>query len=358
LKAKTDYPFVSVIILNFNGEDYLANCIASVLKNRYSNFEVILVDNASTDSSLKLAQEAFGADPRLRIIKNDANLGFSGGNNIGFNYAKGDYIVLLNNDTIVDSDWLAALVSAMQNDSTIGLAQSMILMIDGEKIQTAGWLFSNYLVQKHALAENKNSNTKFSSIFEVSVASGASMITRRTLLDEIGLFDSKIPFFYDDTLLSFKVWLADKRVVTVPNSKIRHIQGATSAWNVELTTFNLLKAKICLTFDVYYRLDELARAAFTNFSYTTINSLFALKRKNIAVISANVHGFAWGLSNFRYLWQNRLNHWSKTKISPEKLKEKFVRVKLPVPFYLVSSKLGNDCFAFEVEKYENTLIHE
>jgi glycosyltransferase involved in cell wall biosynthesis len=64
LKADTDYPLVSVIILNYNGESYLANCLSSVLETRYSNFEVILVDNASTDSSLKMAQEAFGADPR------------------------------------------------------------------------------------------------------------------------------------------------------------------------------------------------------------------------------------------------------------------------------------------------------
>ena len=102
MKADTDYPLVSVIILNYNGESYLANCLSSVLETRYSNFEVILVDNASTDSSRKWLRKL------LELIfaqnhKERCKFRFQRGNNIGFNYAKGDYIVFLNNDTIVDS---------------------------------------------------------------------------------------------------------------------------------------------------------------------------------------------------------------------------------------------------------------
>ena len=222
--------------------------------------------------------ETFGGDNRIRLIQSASNLGFSGGNNLGFTHAKGDYIVFLNNDTVVDPEWLTYLVNAMQTDETIGLAQSTILMIDGQKIQTAGWLYSNYLVQKYGLAENKASGLRLQPVFEVSVASGASMITRRSLIDEIGLFDPEIPFFYDDTLLSFKVWLANKRVVTVSDSKIRHIQGATTAWNLKRTTYNLLKAKICLMFDIYYPLGDLAKGLFVNIFSIGVNSLFFLKK--------------------------------------------------------------------------------
>lgn len=355
MQVKTQ-PFVSVLILNYNGEDYLANCIQSVLKSPYPNFEVLLVDNASTDDSLNNAQQAFGADPRLRIVKNHANLGFSGGNNAGLPHCRGEYIVFLNNDTAVEPEWLSALVEAMQSDPTIGLAQSLILMMDSERIQIGGWLFSNYLVRKQALGNIMHSKTQFTSVFEVSVASGACMIVKRALLDEIGLFDSTIPFFYDDTLLSLKVWLAGKRVVTVPNSRIRHILGATSSWNVESTTFNLLRAKICLIFDVYYRLDELARAALVNFLNTLMNSLFAIKWGQIPVISANIHGLAWGLSNLKYLWRNRRIRWSKSKISHDQLKRNFIRVNVPVPLYLVPSKLSEDYFILEVNKLEKAVI--
>jgi GT2 family glycosyltransferase len=351
-------PLVSVIILNYNGESYLDNCIASVLKNSYPNFEVLLVDNASTDRSVKNAMETFGDDVRLRLIQSSENLGFSGGNNLGFAHTKGDYIVFLNNDTIVDPEWLTHLVNAMQTDASIGLAQSTILMLDGQKIQTAGWLYSNYLVQKHGLAENKTSGLRLQPVFEVSVASGASMITRRSLIDEIGLFDSAVPFFYDDTLLSFKVWLANKRVVTVSDSKIRHIQGATNAWNLKRTTYNLLKAKICLMFDVYYPLGELAKGLFVNVFSIAVNSLFFLKKRNLQVIFANVQALGWSLKNFRYLWRNRLNHWAKKKIAPQQLQERFVRIQLPLPLYLVPSKLSISRFAFETQKYELSLLRK
>ncbi len=349
-------PLISIVILNFNGKDYLIDCLKSVLKENYSNFEVILVDNASSDSSIADAERMFGIDPRLKTIKNKENLGFSGGNNMGYTYCKGEYVVFLNNDTRVEENWLSHLVRAMQADPTIGLAQSKILMMNNDQIQIGGWVFSNCLVRKHPLGQNKSSKLHFQPVFEVSVASGASMIAPRTLIDEIGLFDPKIPFFYDDTLLSFKVWLANKRVVTVEGSKVRHILGATSAWNVEKTTFNLLRAKTCLIFDVYYRLSELVQAAFVNSVYSLFHMVFALRNRNLPVVYANVRGLAWAVGNLRYLWRNRVNHWSKTKITPEALKERFVRLNLPVALYLLPSKLSDNCFLSAVKQYENSVL--
>lgn len=94
-------PSVSIIILNYNGKDYIEQCISSVLKTNYPNFEVILVDNASTDNSIELIEESFKNDLRLKIFRNSANLGFATGNNIGFENATGSYVAFLNNDTVV-----------------------------------------------------------------------------------------------------------------------------------------------------------------------------------------------------------------------------------------------------------------
>lgn len=356
MQSKNNNSLVSVIILNYNGQNYLEDCLRSVLRSNYKNLEVILVDNGSTDDSLISAQKVFGSDSRVRFVQNKTNLGFSEGNNVGFEHSTGDYIVFLNNDTVVDPQWLTSLVDTLENDCTIGLAQSLLLTIDGCTIQNAGWLFSNYLVLKHALWENKPCNLKLKPVFDIPVASGASMITRRSLIDELGLFDPRIPFFYDDTLLSFKMWLASKRVVTVSNSRIRHLQGATKAWNVQSVTFNLLKAKFCLIFDVYYSFGGLLKALTINFLSISINSLFFLKRKNFPVIAANVRGIIWALRNFKYLWNNKLEHWSKRKINPKTLKANFVRVNLSASFYVTPSKLGNALWTYEVSKYENAML--
>jgi GT2 family glycosyltransferase len=349
-------PLASIIILNYNGKNYLNNCLASVLKNKYSNYEVILVDNASTDSSLQDAARLFGSDPHLKIVRNHSNLGFSGGNNAGYLHCRGEYVVFLNNDTTVDAAWLTSLVNTLQSDPTIGLAQSKILMMDSDRIQIGGWVFSDYLVRKHPIAQNQSSQVKLAPCFEVSVASGASMITRRSLIEEYGLFDANIPFFYDDTLLSVKTWLAGKRVVTIADSQVRHILGATSAWNLEKTTFNLLKAKICLLFDVYSRPCELILAVFVNAVYTLISTLYALLNRRLPVVYANIRGFTWMLGNLRFLWQNRLIRWSKAKISPQMLKEKLVKIHLPVALYLLPSKLSEASFASATANCEHQIL--
>ena len=345
-------PLISVIILNYNGKNYLNNCLDSVFKNNYDNYEVILVDNASTDKSLQAAEHLFGNNPHLKIIKNTANLGFSGGNNAGYAYCRGEYIVFLNNDTTVDPTWLTSLAHTMQNDSTIGLAQSKILMMDSDQIQIGGWIFSDYLIRKYPITQNQSNQTKLKPCFEVSVASGASMITRRSLIEKYGLFEAKIPFFYDDTLFSVKTWLAGKRVVTITDSQVRHILGATSAWTLEKTTFNLLRAKICLLFDIYYQPYELLKALFVNAVDTLISTIYALKSKRLAVVYANIHGFIWMFGNLRFLWQNRHTRWSKAKISPQELREKIIKIHLPLALYLLPSKLGANMFASATANYE------
>lgn len=104
-------PFVSIIILNYNGRELLRTCLDSVLKNSYpkSGYEVILVDNASTDGSASFVEKHF---PSVKVIRSSENLGFTGGNNLGLEHAKGSYIVLLNSDTRVEKEWLQELVKA------------------------------------------------------------------------------------------------------------------------------------------------------------------------------------------------------------------------------------------------------
>jgi GT2 family glycosyltransferase len=351
---------VSVIILNFNGENYIERCLLSVLRTKYPNFEVIFVDNASTDSSLKIAEKIFGNDKRLRIFKNTKNIGFSAGNNFGFSHATGDYIVFLNNDTIADPYWLVTLVDAMEKDQTIGLAGSTIQSIDGKKLRGAGGVWSDYLLFLYPVGAGRKGDFEFIPTFEVSFATGCSMIVRRELFDEIGLFDPKIPYNYDDTLLSLKTWLAGKRVVSVSSSRIRHIGGATTKkfWNNQSVAFSLLRAKTCLLFDAYFNFEDLLKALFILHISLAIESMFLTRRKNLPEILGNIHASAWILKNFEHVWKNRLEHWSNPKISPEMLLAKFVLIRLPFPLCVIPSKLRYSFYRNECVKYENTLIRD
>jgi GT2 family glycosyltransferase len=353
-------PLVSVIVLNFNGENYLQRCLSSVLNTKYSNFEVIFVDNASTDSSLNIVEKAFGNDKRLRIFKSNQNLGFSAGNNFGFRQAKGDYIVFLNNDTIADPYWLAALIDAMEEDGTIGLAGSTILSIDGKKLRGAGGLWSDYLLFLYPIGAGKRGDFEFLPTIEVSFASGCSMIAKKEFLKKIGLFDPEIPYNYDDTLLALKTWLAGKRVVTVSSSRILHMSGATTKkyWNNYSVVFSLLRAKTCLIFDLYSDFKDLLTALLILNFFVAIESMFLIKRKNLPEASANIHALVWILKNFKHVWKNRLEHLSNPKISTKMLLSKFIRIRLTFPLCVIPSKLRNSVYSNECLKYENTLIRD
>ena len=105
----SENPLVSVIVLNYNAGELLLNCIESIKKSAYKNLEIIVVDNISTDKSQKRCKEKY---PDIKLIQNNENFGYCEGNNIGIREAKGDYIIILNPDTIVESNWIEELISA------------------------------------------------------------------------------------------------------------------------------------------------------------------------------------------------------------------------------------------------------
>lgn len=140
------YPFVSVIVLNFNGVVFLKNCLSSLEQLNYPRdaYEVILVDNASTDQSVAYVREQF---PWVKIVQNSSNLGYAAGNNIGIRESKGDYIALLNNDTKVEPDWLMELVKICEQDPSVGACTSKILLFDDRlriRMKTAPFRPSDY----------------------------------------------------------------------------------------------------------------------------------------------------------------------------------------------------------------------
>src|SRR5688572_5204665 len=126
---------VSIIIVNYNGEKVLEDCLKSTEKISYPKVEIILVDNGSTDESLNIVSRY----KKVKLIKNDLNLGFAPANNQGDKIAKGEYILLLNNDTKVPANFLAPMIEKMELDSTIGAMQPKIYLIDqSDRLDNAG----------------------------------------------------------------------------------------------------------------------------------------------------------------------------------------------------------------------------
>jgi GT2 family glycosyltransferase len=209
-------PKVSVIIINYNGKELLETCLESLFKIDYDNFEVILVDNNSTDGTIEFVTKNYSS---IIIIKLDSNKGFAEPNNISAKIAKGDYLLFLNNDTVVTPDFISKMIKVVENDKKIAICQSLLLKLDGS-IDSSGDFIDK-------LGVVYNSKTKIDEIREISSARGASMLIRKKIFDELGGFDKKFFVSFEDVDLGWRAWILGYSVILIPTSVVYHIGGTT-----------------------------------------------------------------------------------------------------------------------------------
>lgn len=209
-------PLVSIIIINWNGGKVLDNCLRSIKKSNYSNYELIVVDNGSSDGSQKYAQ-----------IKNNKNLGFAPANNQGLKLAKGKYILILNNDTRVTESFLSKMVLKMENTSDIGVIQPKIYMMDKKGyLDNAGSFFTKIGFLEH-WGFGKKDSKEFDKETEIFSAKGACMLIRKSIIDKIGLFDSDFVSYFEESDFCWRVWLLGYKVIFYPKATIYHKVGFT-----------------------------------------------------------------------------------------------------------------------------------
>ena len=213
------FPKVFIVILNYNGKAVIKNCLTSVFKVAYPNFEVVLVDNNSTDGSLELAKANFS---KINFIKNEENLGFATGNNIGIRFAlerMADFVLVLNNDTEVDKDFLTKLVSVAQLDETIGLLSPVIFNGQTKQIWFSGGKI-NWLKMR---TEHINI-VQTEDYYPSSFITGCSMLVRSAVFKKIGLFDEDFFLYWEDADFSFRANKAGFKNMVVSASWVYHFE--------------------------------------------------------------------------------------------------------------------------------------
>lgn len=217
-------PSVAVIIPNWNGTHLLPTCLDALRRQTYWDFEVVVIDNASTDPSRDLIRSRY---PEVRVIELPRNVFFAGAVNAGIRATSGPYVALLNNDTEVEPEWLGALVRALESHPEAGLAASKMLLFDRrDVINSAGDLYrvdgtpGNRGVWEVDRGQYDDSRLVFG-------ACGGAALYRRSMLDDIGLFDEDFVGYCEDVDLNFRAQLAGYRCVFVPEARIYHRLSAT-----------------------------------------------------------------------------------------------------------------------------------
>ena len=229
-------PSISVIIANLNGEKYLADCLQSLLEQTFRDFEVILVDNGSTDSSLAILKKDF---PWVKVIPLSKNTGFARGNNIGFEASSAKYAATLNNDTIADREWLRALYEAAEADNRIGMVASRIYLgMEGVELDSAGMLIYPDGMSRQR-GHGQIDTGQFGRIEEVLFPSACAALYRRKMLDDIGFFDEDFFSYCEDSDLGLRACLAGWKAVFAPLAMVRHLYSQTGGRYSEFKAFHV-----------------------------------------------------------------------------------------------------------------------
>ena len=238
---------IAIIIVTYNASEYLGELFSSLEEIEYprEDFEIIVVDNASTDDTVKRLRNYELQITNLQILINQKNTGFAQGNNIGLRYAlekNFDYAYLLNQDTIVDPIFLQEAVAVGESDEKIGAVQSLLMLWPdkdlinswGNEIHYLGFAYAGGYKEKisnfqpasparfvGALARRAG-GVPISNYREIAYASGAACLVRLTAIKEIGLFNEDFFMYHEDVDLGWRLWLAGFRVVLAPKSMVYH----------------------------------------------------------------------------------------------------------------------------------------
>lgn len=220
---------MSVIILNYNAGKLLLDCVESVFQTQYDNIEVVVVDNASKDHSHKTCKEKF---EKIKLIENSQNLGYCEGNNVGIRQAVGEFIIVLNPDTIVSKNAITELVLAYKKHGE-GLYQPKIISLYEENIlQSTGNMLHIF---GFGFARDKGvpNSSEQTNIEQIGYASGTCLFTSQQVLKKVGLFDSFLFLYHDDLDLGWRAAQLGINSYYVPTSTVLHAESYSLKWSAK-----------------------------------------------------------------------------------------------------------------------------
>lgn len=280
---------VAVVILNWNGIDDTVECLSGLENQTYRNFDIIVVDNASEDSSVTTLESL----ENITLLKNSANKGFAGGVNTGIRYALDKnytYVALLNNDATPDDNWLGNLVATSEMHSDTAIITGLLLSKDGSNIDSTSEQYSCWGVafpQSRGLPSSKAPSSGY-----VFGATGGASLYKTSLFKNIGLFDETFFAYYEDVDISFRAQLAGYTVYYTRDAIAYHKKGASSKKIPGFTVYQMFKnLPLLLWKNVPFKL--IVRVAPRFYVLYTLMFANAIKNKNIRSATKGVFASLW-----------------------------------------------------------------
>ena len=219
------FPKVSLVVLNWNGLENTIECLESLQKITYANYEVIVVDNGSAGNDAQVLRERFGG--YAHIIQNDRNYGYTGGNNIGMRHALSnsspDYFLILNNDVDVAPDFLTEMVNVAEGDDSIGIVGPKVYYYDFPNIiQSAGCRIGMRRGISTSIGNKEIDNGQYDAVREMDHVMGCCLLIKREVVEKVGMFDESYFCYWDEVDYCTRARKTGYKVIYAPKARMWH----------------------------------------------------------------------------------------------------------------------------------------
>lgn len=318
-----DLPLVSIVVLNYDGLQHLETCFSSVFKTNYPRYEVIFVDNGSSDGSVDFVKKNYSS---VRIIRIPRNIGPAGGFNAGIINANGKYVATLNNDIELDPDWLLPLVIVMEKNPDVAAVDSKYLNFFNHSnldTRSAAGRFLDFVANPLTTGAGDKDRSRYDKILRVFYS--CTMFRRDAVIDA-GMFDEDFFYWYEDADLGWRLNLRGHRVMYVPDSRIYHKSGETKFQDA-LSPESRLRSR-------FYFLNKRNKLIILikNYSLTTLLRFFplilfehigyvfywALKGDKQYCLES-FQALLWTIKSFKMVWKKHLQTQQLKKIDDDEI---------------------------------------
>jgi len=316
------YPLCSMVVVNYNSKAFLKNCLDSLSKQTYPNCEIIVVDNASTDDSLKIVENY----PKIKLIKSKTNLGFAGGNNVGIRKSRGKYVVIVDSDVVADENWINELVKVAETDKKIGVVGGKVYhLLHGKKksniLQYAGGnlhKFLNFYLFTTKTGYNKKDLGQYEKIKETDFVYGCAFLVKRSVINEVGLMDEKYFMYGEEIDWHYRIKEMGYKIVYVPGSKIWHF-GSPGVGKVSYKkTYYIQRSNIRVVIKLYEPYWVAWYIFFAEPVHIFLKVIYGLLRKTLKDdLRAMYDAIKWNVENINETLNAR-KKWLKMKESKKR----------------------------------------
>ncbi len=309
---------VSIIVLTYNSKNFLQSCLESISNLEYENFEVIIVDNNSTDGTKQKLSEIKLTKPiQTRIILNSENLGYNLGNKIGIDNAKGNFIAIVNPDVTLKQNWLQNIMKILKNNPEVVSVSGRFLNSKGE-IKSTGGIMDFYGAVRQRTLDEVNSKRFFYN-------PGSAFVYRRSVLSKINL-DPNIFMYYDDVDFAWQVRLLNYKTEYCENADAVHFEGHSHPTFSPSKFYHIAKNRIYVCTKNYSFNRIIRRILQIAFLIFLDSIYYSIKLKSSRYFLSGIKAGLWNLANFKKLRIERKKIQRQRNVSDTEL-EKFLNNK-------------------------------